>query len=83
MVEGWSLVIVDPRRCAPLAVVFVWVKNVGRGRHQPTATGCRSGSLRDSDRIAIGRQPLRLGLGLECPVRVGVSTTEPTPERAE
>jgi hypothetical protein len=71
------------RRCAPLALVFVRVKNVGRGRHQPTATGGRSGSLRDSDRKAIVCQSLRLGLGLDCALRVDVSTTEPTPERAE
>jgi predicted MFS family arabinose efflux permease len=64
-----------------LAFVFVWVKNAGRGRHQPTATGRRSGSLRDTDREAIGCQAFRLGL--ERAVRVDASTTEPMPERAE
>lgn len=62
-----------------LAFVFVWVKNVGRGRHQPTATGRRSGSLRDSDRKAIGCHRLRLGLG----VQIDVLTAESTPERAK
>jgi len=75
-----SFAIVEALRCVPLAVVFVRVKNVGRGRHQPGATRHRSGSLRDSDRIAIGRQPLRLGL--DCAVGIS-SPTEPTPERAD
>jgi hypothetical protein len=69
------------RRGAPLALVFVRVKDGGRGRHQPGATGRRCGSLRDSDRKAIGCQPPCLGL--DPAVRVDVSTTEPTPERAE
>jgi hypothetical protein len=60
-----------------VAFVFVWVKNAGRGRHQPTATGRRSGSLRDPDRKAIGSQLLRLGL--EPAVRDDVSFTEATP----
>ena len=63
-----GFVIDDARKCAPLVVVFVWVKNVGRGRHQPSATGRRSGSLRDSDRKAIGCHRLRLGLGVQIDV---------------
>jgi hypothetical protein len=64
-----------------LAFALVRVKNPGRWRHQPTAAGCRSGSLRDSDRKAIGSQRLRLGL--QRAVRDEVSIAEPTPERAE
>src|SRR6185436_10040960 len=65
------------------AFVFVWVKNVGRRRHQPITSVRDAVALGASDRVPISCQLLPLGLGRDPGVPVDVSTAEPTPQRAE